>query len=128
MDFEGKVLQILPPTKGTSARGEWQRQEVIFEMTQEFSRKVAVTFFNKPTDVEKLRVGESYIVSVNVESREYNGRWYTDASAWRIEAADAAQPAPAPQPMAPAAQSPQSNAGAFPPPPIANDANDDLPF
>ena len=77
MDFEGKVLQILQPTKGTSSRGEWQRQEVIFEMTQEFSRKVAVTFFNKPADVEKLRVGESYIVSVNIESREYNGRWYT---------------------------------------------------
>ena len=67
MDFEGKVLQILQPTKGTSSRGEWQRQEVIFEMTQEFSRKVAVTFFNKPADVEKLRVGESYIVSACCE-------------------------------------------------------------
>jgi len=95
MDFEGKVLQILQPTKGTSSRGEWQRQEVIFEMTQEFSRKVAVTFFNKPADVEKLRVGESYIVSVNIESREYNGRWYTDVREWRIQPLQQQAAAPA---------------------------------
>lgn len=95
MDFEGKVLQILQPTKGTSSRGEWQRQEVIFEMTQEFSRKAAVTFFNKPADVEKLRVGESYIVSVNIESREYNGRWYTDVREWRIQPLQQQAAAPA---------------------------------
>ena len=85
MEFEGKVLEIRPATRGTSARGEWQRQEVIFEMPQEFSRKICVTFFNKEADVAKLRVGALYTVSVNVESREYNGRWYTDVREWRIQ-------------------------------------------
>lgn len=85
MEFEGKVLQILPATRGTSARGEWQRQEVIFELPQEFSRKICVTFFNKEADVAKLRVGVTYTVSVNVESREYNGRWYTDVREWRVQ-------------------------------------------
>ena len=46
MEFEGVVYKILPATKGTSARGEWQRQEVIFELPQEFSRKICVIFFN----------------------------------------------------------------------------------
>lgn len=99
MEFEGKVLQILPATSGTSARGNWQRQEAIFEMTQEFSRKVCVVFFNKPDDVAKLRVGESYLVSVNIESREYNGRWYTDVRAWRIQPKQQAAPEPAPAAM-----------------------------
>ena len=92
MEFEGKVIQILTKTEGTSARGPWQRQDVLFEMVQEFSRKLCVTFFNKPDDVAKLRVGESYTVSVNVESREYNGRWYTDVRAWRIQPKQAAAP------------------------------------
>lgn len=43
MEFEGTVYKIMPATKGTSARGDWQRQEVIFEMPSEFSRKVCVT-------------------------------------------------------------------------------------
>ncbi|MBP3456473.1 MAG: DUF3127 domain-containing protein [Alistipes sp.] len=119
MDFEGKVLQILPPTKGTSARGEWQRQEVIFEMTQEFSRKVAVTFFNKPADVEKLRVGESYIVSVNVESREYNGRWYTDVREWRIQPLQQQAAAPAAD-LPPLSEEPSYASG--------NTPVDDMPF
>ena len=75
MEFEGVVYKILPLTQGTSARGEWQRQDVVFELPSEFSRKICVTFFNKPTDVAKLREGATYTVSVNVESREYNGRW-----------------------------------------------------
>ena len=78
MEFEGTVYKILPLTKGTSARGDWQRQDVVFEMNEgSFARKICVTFFNKPDDVARLREGAAYNVSVNVESREYNGRWYT---------------------------------------------------
>ena len=77
MEFEGTVYKILPVTKGTSARGEWQRQDVVFEMNEgSFTRKICVTFFNKPEDVARLKEGSTYNVSVNIESREYNGRYH----------------------------------------------------
>jgi len=86
MEFEGTVYKMLPLTKGTSARGEWQRQDVVFEMQDgSFARKICVTFFNRPDDVAKLKEGAVYHVSVNIESREYNGRWYTDIRAWRLQ-------------------------------------------
>ena len=85
MEFEGVVYKIMPATKGTSARGEWQRQEVIFELPQEFSRKVCVIFFNKESDVARLKEGMTCTVSVNIESREFNGKWYTDVRAWRVQ-------------------------------------------
>ena len=93
MEFEGVVYKILPLTQGTSARGEWQRQDVVFEMNEgSFTRKICVTFFNKPDDVARLREGgATYTVSVNVESREYNGRWYTDVRAWRLQPKETAQ-------------------------------------
>lgn len=142
MEFEGKVIQILPKSEGTSARGPWQRQDVLFEMVQEFSRKLCVTFFNKPDDVAKLRVGENYTVSVNVESREYNGRWYTDVRAWRIQQKQAAAPeAPMPDfppygeaPAAPAGNNygfgaPAATTGGSPMAPAAPVSEvDDLPF
>ena len=84
MEFEGVVFKKLPVSKGVSARGEWQRQDVVFEVPSEFSRKICVTFFNKPTEAESLVEGQTYTVSVNVESREYNGKWYTDVRAWRV--------------------------------------------
>lgn len=126
MEIEGIVYKILPVVKGTSARGEWQKQEVVFELPGEFSRKVCVTFFNKESDVARLREGEAYTVSVNLESREYNGRWYTDVRAWRVQPR---QPEQAPAGMAPAADLPPlesapSTSAAAP----AADSVDDLPF
>ena len=31
-----------------------------------------------------IKDGEELVVSINLESREYNGRWYTDVKAWKI--------------------------------------------
>ena len=61
-----------------------------------FARKICVTFFNKPEDVARLKEGAAYTVSVNIESREYNGRWYTDIRAWRIQPKQAESAAPMP--------------------------------
>ena len=108
MEFEGTVYKIMPVTKGTSARGEWQRQDVVFEMNEgSFTRKICVTFFNKPDDVARLREGATYTVSVNIESREYNGRWYTDIRAWRLQPKQAEVPGTGPMPdMPPIAEEP----------------------
>ena len=97
MEFEGTVYKIMPVTKGTSARGDWQRQDVVFEMQDgPYTRKICVTFFNRPDDVARLKEGATYNVSVNIASREYNGRWYTDIRAWRIQPKQAEAPAPMP--------------------------------
>ena len=95
---------------------------MVFELPQEFSRKICVTFFNKDSEVSQLREGMTCTVSVNVESREYNGRWYTDVKAWRIQpkAAEApAQTAPMPE-MPPIMEEPGYASGTT--------EVDDLPF
>ena len=68
MEFEGVVYKIMPVTRGTSARGEWQRQDVVFDYNDggQFSRKICVTFFNKESDVAKLREGETFLVRRNI--------------------------------------------------------------
>ena len=123
MEFEGTVYRIMPVTKGTSARGEWQRQDVVFEMNDgSFTRKICVTFFNKPDDVARLREGATYQVSVNIESREYNGRWHTDIRAWRIQPRQQEAPAAAPMPDMP----PLGEESSYTATPAAE--ADDLPF
>ncbi|MBE6219237.1 MAG: DUF3127 domain-containing protein [Alistipes sp.] len=95
MEFEGKVIEILPPVSGQSARGTWERQTVVFEQpNKQYGKEIAVTFMNKGQEVATLRVGEMYTVSFDIESRNYQGRWYTDVRAWRV------------QPLQPAAQPP----------------------
>lgn len=85
MEFEALVIQLLPTVKGVSSRGEWVKQEVIFEQAGEFGRKVCVSFWgDKAQDAADLKQGEKVKVSANVESREHNGRWYTEVRAWKI--------------------------------------------
>ena len=123
MEFVGVVYRIMPQQSGTSARGQWQKQEVIFEQPDEFSRKVCVTFFgDRVQDAATLQVGEKVNVSCNIESREYNGRWYTDVRAWRIQKVQPEQPAAAPIPDLPPFET------AEPAMPAGGDLFDDLPF
>ncbi len=94
MEFKGLVFKVLPVVKGQGARGEWVKQEVVFEQPDEFNRKLVVGFWgDKAQDAAALKPGEMVEVAVNLESREYNGRWYTEARAWKLTRAAAAQPA-----------------------------------
>lgn len=119
MEFEGIVYRVLPVVKGTSQRGEWVKQEVVFELPGEFNRKLCVGFWgDKAQEAGALKPGEKVSVAINLESREYNGRWYTEARAWKLTRV-VAQPAAAPMPdMPPFAEEE----------PYANDPADDLPF
>lgn len=139
MDFEVTVSAVLPLVTGQSARGEWKKQDVIFDLPGEFNRKLCVGFWNdKAVDAAALRPGDRVALSVNVESREYNGRWYTEVRAWRMNRLDAQAGAPQgggayPPPYPPAESAPSYGANAQPAsgaaaaPTSAADV-DDLPF
>lgn len=98
LELEGKIITKLPVQTGTSARGPWSKQEFVIEY-QEGNYPTQVCFNvwgeDKVKDLEKFQAGETVKVSFNLSSREYNGRWYSDIRAWRIEHADQAAQAAA---------------------------------
>lgn len=124
MNISGKVVQILPLQQGTSKAGNpWQKQEFVLEQGGQYPRKVCISLFGD--NVAKIpQVGQDVMVSVDIDSREFNGRWYTEIKAWNITQTGAQQAAPAPQQVAtdPAA------APAQPQPAPQAGAADDLPF
>jgi len=89
MDIQGKLISLLPEVKGTSAKGEWKKQEVIIETVETYPKKVCISFWgDKVEEIKNQRIGSLIKIHLNLESREYNGRWYTEARAWKIEAGD----------------------------------------
>lgn len=106
MEIEGVVFKVLPPVRGTSAKGEWVRQEIIYDQPGDFNRKVCVSFWgDKANDAASYREGEAMTLSVNAESREFNGKWYTSLLAWKVvrkgaEASAAVPPMPDMPPLA----------------------------
>lgn len=94
MELEGRIAQKLAVQTGTSARGSWAKQEFVFEYQEgNYPSKVCMNVWgeDKVKELEKYQVGDKVKVSFNLSSREFNGRWYTDVRAWRIEPAAVAQ-------------------------------------
>ena len=133
LNISGIVLNILPLQSGTSKAGnQWQKQDFILETGGQYPRKVCICLFGDNVTKFPLQVGQSVTASVDIESREFNGRWYTDVRAWNVvyNGQQQGAPAPAPTAAAPTAQpAPTPAKGATAQAPAgAPAAADDLPF
>lgn len=125
MEVTGKIIVALPEQSGTSRNGNaWKKREYVLETQETYPRKIFFDFFGDRADQFPLNIGDTIKLSFDIESREYNGRWYTSIRGWKSEPVGAAAPA------APATAAGQ----AFPEPPVTSfptpeaSATDDLPF
>lgn len=112
MEITGKVVKINEPLTGQSARGQWKKQELIIETEEQYPRQVCLMNWNDKANFANLQPGTRVTAGINIESREFNGRWFTDVKIWKLDIANAgggANQAPMPNDV---------------PPPEIPDAND----
>lgn len=139
MEFQGKVIQFLGEKTGTSKVGNpWKKKEWVVETFGQYPRKVKVQCFGDRSDTLNLEPGKDYTLYVDLESREFNGNWYTDVSVYRVEEYNGQQNQ-FNQPQPNVYQNPQQQGGfnnapyQAPAAPFggdlsANDSDEDLPF
>ena len=84
MDISGKITQFLPVQTGQGKNGPWKKQEFILETGDNYPKKICIAVWGDKIDLGSFKPGDTVDVSFDVESREYNGRWYTDVKAWKV--------------------------------------------
>ncbi|MCB2219544.1 MAG: DUF3127 domain-containing protein [Bacteroidetes bacterium] len=84
MEITGKIIQILPEETGEGRNGPWKKQNFILETQEQYPKKVCITVWGDKIDLNSFGENSMVTASINIESREYNSRWYTDVKAWRI--------------------------------------------
>ena len=125
LTISGRIALILPLQQGTSKAGNpWKKQGYILETGGQYPKKVCFSLFGDKVDQFPLQVGQDVTVSIGIESREFNARWYTEVNAWNVTYSGQqpqlqAQPAPQP-PVVQPAPSPSA--------PTQQQPADDLPF
>ena len=118
LEISGKIFSILPSQNGEGQKGPWVKQNFVIETGDQYPRKICLQAWNDKAEiVSRLKQGDEVKVAIDLESREYQGKWYTDAKAWKIEVVSQAA-------SVPAGERPVSVNNEEAPPP----ANDDLPF
>lgn len=85
MQLTAKLVTVLPVQTGTGKNGPWKKQDIIVETEGQYPKKVCVSVWGDKINESQLKPGTVLNISFDIESREYNGRWYTDVKAWKIE-------------------------------------------
>lgn len=118
MEVSGTVISLLPEVTGQGKNGMWRKQEFILEIPSQYPKKVCISLWGDKIDQANLQVNDSVTASIDVESREYNSRWYTEVRAWKVEKAGSGNGG-------------HNAGGGNPLPPVTTfteDESDDLPF
>lgn len=86
LEIKGKILQILPTQTGMGKKGAWHKQEFILDIGGQYSKKLCLSLWGEELiNKYDLEPGLEITAHLDLESREHNGRWYTEARAWKIE-------------------------------------------
>lgn len=119
LQITGKVIELLEEQTGTGRNGPWRKQEFIIETPGQYPKQVCVVQWGDNIDKFGVTAGESLTAHIDIQSREYNGRWYTDVKAWKVSRQEGGAAAP-----------PSSDQEPWPDPPSMDDDDDDdtLPF
>ena len=88
MQLIAKLTQLLPLQTGSGKNGEWKKQDIIVETEGQFPKKICISIWGDKINDNSLQIGKKLKIEFDVESREYNNKWYTDVKAWKIEGID----------------------------------------
>jgi hypothetical protein len=125
MELAAKVIDILPEQKGSGRNGEWRKQSFILETQEQYPKKVCADIWGDKIDTFNIQKGEEITAKINIESREYNGKWYTDVKIWSVDRNSAPASSPVSSGEANNESVGQSSGPQEVPPPSADD---ELPF
>ena len=94
MEIKGTVILKTGLETGTTKTGNsYKKQFILIETQETYPKKVYIQFWGDKTDaLSNVYVGAIVTVSVNIESREFNGKYYTDVSGWKVNMESAPQP------------------------------------
>jgi hypothetical protein len=85
----GKISKVLDKVSGTSKSSgkDWVKQEFVLKTDDQYNNLYAFTLFGdeKVENFGKYnKVGDTVKVSFNVNTNEYNGKYFTSLNAWSI--------------------------------------------
>ena len=85
MEIQGKLIAVLDEVSGESSNGTWRKKEYVIETAGQYPKKVAFAVWGDKINAMTAKIGDTITAHIEIESREYKGRWYTEVKAWKFE-------------------------------------------
>jgi hypothetical protein len=88
MQIKGQVVAILPLEQGiTKAGKDWQKLTIVIEFSEgNYQKKLALSATKEELikTLQNLKQGDLITASINLESREFNGKWFNSVNVWKV--------------------------------------------
>jgi len=84
MEITGKIVQVQEEQAGNGRNGVWRKRDYILETGGQYPKKVCMTVWGDKIDQFNMQPGDEVNAGIEIESREFNGRWYTDVKVWKV--------------------------------------------
>jgi hypothetical protein len=117
MEIKGRIVQMLPLQTGMGKKGEWKKLGFIMETEGQYPKKINLNVWGTKVDEYQLRVGDVATFHLDIESREYQSKWFTEIRVWKLEKHSSG-------PVVNTQQAPPPASEPF----VADDGSSDLPF
>lgn len=85
LELEGKIIEIIPEITGQSQKGAWVSQDFVLQTQEDYPKTICFSIFGRDKITEaNLSIGDVVNIGINIESRNFKGRYYTSVKAWRV--------------------------------------------
>ena len=97
----GTLCHVLPIVTGEGKNGEWKKQDIVINIPGKYPKNLSLSLWGDTIDrIESIAEGEMVDVKFDLESREHNGRWFTNVKCYFIKAVGVAAQSNQPYPDA----------------------------
>lgn len=88
MEQKGKIISVLEERSGVAkASGKPYRvAQYVLETIEQYPKKMLFEVFgDDKINQMNIQAGEELTVSFDIDARAYNGRWYNQIRAWKVD-------------------------------------------
>lgn len=85
MEIKGRITKVLDLQTGEGKNGTWKKQEFVIEKEGQYPKNVCFSVWGDKIDSFGLQEGDAVMLSIDIESREFNGKWYTNVQCWKAQ-------------------------------------------
>lgn len=102
MKVTGIIIAVLPETSGVSKSGKnWRKKEAVIQYEAgQYPKSIVFQMMGDTIDKLNIQQGAEYELELDFEARQWNNRYFLQASAWKATPTQQPQTATANDPYA----------------------------
>lgn len=92
MELKGKIINVLEERSGVakSSGRPYRVAQYVLETIEQYPKKMMFEIFGEERIKQmNIQANEELTISFDIDSREYNGKWYNQIRAWKVERQEA---------------------------------------